>query len=299
MTTQADKLVKPQRFIFDEEMGDQLFRVENHRQGLFDMRLHFHPQYELTLMRGGVGQRVVGDHLSSYSDYDLVLLSPDLPHGWFPDHMVAPMMETQCLVIVFSRESLGPDFLSRVELQPLVQLLNRAVRGLHFPLSIAKQVAREWNALEQAVGLNKVARFLTLIQQLADTPDVQPLASEDYMTGGLQQRQEALASTLLFTLHHESPTPRLAEVAAHVGMSVPTFTRFFKRMTGMSFVRYINGHRLNRARVLLCETTRSVLDISLMAGYENLSHFNRQFLRSTGLTPTEFRAKRLPSGKRV
>ena len=43
---------------------------------------HFHPEYELTLTLNSKGERYIGDTVSEYEDFDLVLLGPNIPHTW-------------------------------------------------------------------------------------------------------------------------------------------------------------------------------------------------------------------------
>ena len=76
----------------------------------------------------------------------------------------------------------------------------------------------------------------------------------------------------------------------HLGMSRATFARFFRRIAGESFVTYLNHWRIQRAAMLLRETQRPVLDIAQHAGYQNLSYFNRKFIRIMGVKPTTYRS---------
>ena len=48
----------------------------------FDYPIHNHPEYELNLIAGMSGTRIVGDSTERYTDYDLVLLGPYLYHKW-------------------------------------------------------------------------------------------------------------------------------------------------------------------------------------------------------------------------
>ena len=51
----------------------------------FDYPIHNHPEYELNLIAGMSGTRIVGDSIERYTDFDLVLLGPYLYHKWDGD----------------------------------------------------------------------------------------------------------------------------------------------------------------------------------------------------------------------
>lgn len=65
--------------------------------------------------------------------------------------------------------------------------------------------------------------------------------------------------------------------------------RFFKEIAGVSPIQYLIERRVESACVMLRDTTRSVLEISMDCGFENVSYFIRQFKRITGKTPRQYR----------
>jgi AraC-like DNA-binding protein len=80
-------------------------------------------------------------------------------------------------------------------------------------------------------------------------------------------------------------------VAAIAGLSPEGFSRFFRRMTGRTFVAWVHEVRIGHACRLLTTTERPVLDVALTSGFENLSNFNRIFRRLRGCTPRDFRRR--------
>lgn len=80
--------------------------------------------------------------------------------------------------------------------------------------------------------------------------------------------------------------PQLAQVA---GLSVYHFSRLFKRATGLSPSQYFIRLRMARARQLLTETARSIIDIGLEVGYSSPSHFSQVFRREVGVAPSAYR----------
>ena len=88
--------------------------------------------------------------------------------------------------------------------------------------------------------------------------------------------------------HLDEEVP-LAELAGLAGMSEFHFSRVFKRAAGLSPARYFIRLRMERARELLGDPTRNILEVGLEVGYSSASHFANLFRRETGLTPTEYR----------
>ena len=83
----------------------------------------------------------------------------------------------------------------------------------------------------------------------------------------------------------------LDEIALNSNMSRTYFCTVFKKLNGLSPWEYIGLKRIQMARKLLEKTSKSILEISLECGFNNISHFNRAFKNATGRKPSEYRSK--------
>ena len=81
----------------------------------------------------------------------------------------------------------------------------------------------------------------------------------------------------------------LDEIASSVGLSKYYFAREFRRITGFSFVAYLNGLRCEKARKLLLLGELSIGEICAACGFENSSYFTRKFKEYSGYTPKDYR----------
>jgi AraC family transcriptional regulator len=81
----------------------------------------------------------------------------------------------------------------------------------------------------------------------------------------------------------------LVRFAREADMSEFHFSRAFKRTTGLTPSQYFINLRLKKARRLLRETNRSVIEIGLDVGYTSPSHFAQIFRREVGISPSEYR----------
>ena len=81
----------------------------------------------------------------------------------------------------------------------------------------------------------------------------------------------------------------LGKMAESVNLSPPYFCYLFKSITGVPPAKYLKSLRLEQAAMLLRTTFLSVKEIVGRVGLSDESHFVRDFKRSYGLTPSEYR----------
>jgi two-component system response regulator YesN len=82
----------------------------------------------------------------------------------------------------------------------------------------------------------------------------------------------------------------IAELAQLVRLSPSRFSHLFKSEMGMPFTQYLKKARMERARKLLAESSMPVKLIALGVGYKDPAHFEREFKKAHGVTPSQYRA---------
>jgi AraC family transcriptional regulator len=81
-------------------------------------------------------------------------------------------------------------------------------------------------------------------------------------------------------------------LAAESAVSTFHFLRIFAQVVGVTPGQYMLRTRLHHAAVGLCRSDDAIAAVALDCGFDDLSTFNRQFRRATGLTPGAYRAQR-------
>ena len=99
-----------------------------------------------------------------------------------------------------------------------------------------------------------------------------------------------VADAVRFAESRLSDPPSLADLARRARMSPYQLDRRIRRVFGMSTGQWQIKQRMDAAERLLRESSLSIVEVALRAGYADQSAFARQFRRSTGLTPREYRA---------
>lgn len=80
------------------------------------------------------------------------------------------------------------------------------------------------------------------------------------------------------------------ELAARAGISVSHFLHLYKKFFGNTFKQDMIAARIRLACYYLRTSDMSVDALALFCGYESSPHFMRQFKRSTGMTPSQYRS---------
>ncbi|GGD89306.1 AraC family transcriptional regulator [Paenibacillus nasutitermitis] len=78
-------------------------------------------------------------------------------------------------------------------------------------------------------------------------------------------------------------------ICSSINMSPYHFTRYFKKITGVTPVQYINQYRVDMAKRLLLEQDISITEIAERTGFCNINYFDKMFKKLTELTPIEYR----------
>jgi AraC family transcriptional regulator len=82
---------------------------------------------------------------------------------------------------------------------------------------------------------------------------------------------------------------KLADLATLLDMSQFHFSHLFKQSLDTSPYQYLLQQRVERAKQLLKQTERSIMDIALDCGFSSHSHLSKQFRQLTGITPKAYR----------
>ena len=104
-------------------------------------------------------------------------------------------------------------------------------------------------------------------------------------------RMPPLVEQACRVVHAEFMQPiAVPEMAKRLGVSEGHLSRTFHHATGLRLVEYIARFRAERAKTLLRETSRPVIEIAFACGFQSLSQFNRVFRAQFGKTPGEVRS---------
>ncbi|GAB2794087.1 AraC family transcriptional regulator [Rhabdobacter roseus] len=261
----------------------------------FDLstRWHYHPELELIYFIEGKTNGVIGDGFREFEAGDLVLLGANFPHVLQPNpeyRQAAPEARPLGLIIQFTEDFLGKDFLQKPEVQALNGLFARARRGLQF--TGAGEVLARLGQMPPQPDSRKLLTLLEVLLQLAETEHYKYLTNQDYYFD-FSRDEERMWRINQYLYTHFAEKISIRDVAQVATMSETAFCRYFKTRTLKSFTKYLNEIRVAYACKLLQKPNYSVTAACFEAGFNNLSYFNRQFRSLVGMNPQAYRKRKL------
>jgi len=93
----------------------------------------------------------------------------------------------------------------------------------------------------------------------------------------------------LFLKKHFQEQDAIGKAVKAAGIPERTLKRRFKAATGLPLIDYLQNVRIEHGKQLLETTALPVEEISVQAGYSDVSFFRRLFKRLVGLTPLTYR----------
>ena len=262
----------------------------------FDFPLHYHEEYELNLILNAEGaKRIVGDHIESIGNIELVLVGPNLYHAWFT-HKCQSERITE-LTIQFHKDLLEDRLLRRNQLSFIKTMFDKAQRGILFAPDAAERLLPRLLALEHKNGFDSVLELFSILQDLSTSRNMRVLSDSTSDTVQFNYNSRRIEKVFEYMNANYSRSITLSEVAKVANMPEASFSRFIRKRIGNTFIDSLNEIRLGHATRMLIDTTHNVAEVAYKCGFNNISNFNRTFKKRKGCTPKEFRGNF--SGNRI
>jgi AraC-like DNA-binding protein len=252
---------------------------------------HFHPEYELVLNLKSYGTRIIGDNVELFDQYDMTFISGNIPHCWNHYKTGGKVPDNYGIAMHFSLSSMGEGFLQQHELHSVRVLLEEGERGISFSVEDAKKAEKHLVDMVNHTGLDKMIDFFSVLKILCSASNRRQLCSENYKLDIDESRNKRMTDVYSFIRENFSKPISLKEISKVARMSPFAFSRYFKKSSGSGFVEYLNQVRTNKACYLLRETEYQIQDIANDCGFMSISNFNKQFRKTVGISPRDYRSQ--------
>jgi len=269
--------------------GKEFVRFQEDSQPFFYDRLHRHPEMQLSCILEGEGKLMVGDYIGTFRPGDIFLLGPDLPHVFRSSddyYEKDAQLSSRAIMLFIDFKTLGPGLEELEEVKLFFENLNGCYKVVP---NDTPQFLMVVKSLEGKTKLDKLMTALKVVQMLMDATDLKRLNLADRMLDLSEREGKRMEKVMRFLVEEYNRPVSLKEIASVANMSKEAFCRFFKVRTRKTFVNYLNELRIDHACQMLLQSDRAIVDIAFASGFQNLSNFNRNFIKQKGITPTAYR----------
>ena len=215
-----------------------------------------------------------------------ILIGSNLPHCGFTDKFTGNKSE---IVIQMKEDFLGNSFFDIPEMKQTRTLFEIARGGVAFYGETKNIVGEKLENLENESDFEQLLSILSVLNELGNSHDYKVLNAEGFSFKTDIGDNDRINIVFNHVRNNFKEEVTLAEIADKAGMTVPSFCRYFKKITNKTFIQFVNEYRLVHASKLLAEQPMSITDVCFESGFNNFSHFNKSFKAFTGQNPSEFR----------
>ena len=269
---------------------DCLFIVERYKTE-FTYPLHNHKEYELNFVENGAGvRRIVGDSVEEIGDYDLVLLCGDnLEHVW--EQGSCQSKQIREITIQFSPDLFSNNFIDKKQFTSIRKMLDRAQKGLSFPLhAVMKVYSTIDSLLKGEPGFYQFVKFLTILYELSICDDARTLSSSSFARSKTVSDSRRVQKVEEYINLHYTENLTLDFLCNRFYISKFYLSRSFENATGKSIYQYVLEKRMIMARQLLISGEKPT-DIFSLCGFGQYSNFYRAFKKYYHMSPMTFLKK--------
>lgn len=262
------------------------------------LSLHWHPEAELCYLREGEVDFYIEDICLHLSAGEAVFIPPNLLHSIRAD------LENEGIywALVFSTDMVvSPADTTRFRkyIQPVSH------NNTRFCLHLSPQVSWQKTVLDDLKRL--------FVQALSDQHSKQGSDSALMIEGLIQviwhslyryhfkqlseqkpqrKTEDQMLEVVRYIHQHFQEDISLSMLAKTAHMSEGQLCRSFKQLTGSTPFTYLKRHRIIKSCELLLDSDKKISEIATLCGFNNISYFNREFIRIIKEKPSVYRKNR-------
>lgn len=143
-----------------------------------------------------------------------------------------------------------------------------------------KNAEQAWKTKQHGMQLKCKAELYNIIYDM----------QHEYFSGYLPKSKHEIIKPAVSYIHkkYTEELLNIADLSSMCGITPEYFRSIFKSFYGISPLCYINNLKITHAKELLETGMFSVTEAAIRSGYNDMSHFSREFKKHTGIIPSEY-----------
>ena len=244
---------------------------------------HSQGSWELSYIIQGHGNRTIGDKTESFTEGDMVLIVPNMPHRWSFESEDT----IENITVIFDNDFITTRLSHIPELKSVMDFFTSLDESLVIGVDTKDAIIPILCGMPDSSDAERILalmRILLLISKATKVNSAGRFACQD-------SKEALLNKARIYVRCNFNRQFRLKDIALHLGMSETGFCNFWKQMTRGRFWDYLIEQRIAAACDLLKAGEHSVSDVCYASGFNDLAYFCKTFKRLKGVTPSEYRER--------
>lgn len=259
------------------------------------LHLHWHDDWEIIYFIRGNAIFYIGSETVKPEPGDLLFVNKGLIHTGFAEDEDP----VEYHAVVFHTALIGNSMADAYHMQ----ITNPYISGksyfpMHLPANdasyppvaaIVKQLIHEYKQKEKGFQLAIRSMLQLLLVQLSRCFQLQGPSGSANPLGA--EQTEKFKELIAYVEQHYPEKLTVQQAAGIVNLSEYHFCRTFKKITGKTFVEYVNLLRINAAEQLLIHSTDPVTEIAFNVGFGSVNYFSQMFRQYKRHSPSQCRKR--------
>lgn len=252
---------------------------------------HWHDEIEIFLVTDGEAGFHINERSYHVKKGDILFIHPDFLHSASvvdkkPFHFMAFVFNTS-LIDSFLNDSIQQNYLSPVYSNDITlkEYLSCDDEWANEVRNLLYKIHDLYMKHEICYELRIKACLFEIWSLLFSHAEVEERIGQkdnDY-------RISRMKSVITYIQDNYAGKITIDDLASITGLCKEQFCRTFKAMTRMSAIDYLNHYRIMQSAELLESSAKNIGEIAGMCGFNNISYFNKIFLKYMHVTPTSYR----------
>ena len=273
-------------------LKEETIRVECWDLDHFFEPIHFHEEFQITLILEGEGSLFVAESVVPFKIGEIYLFGKNLPHV-FRDNRFNFQKKGQKnakAISVFFNQDVVKSALGEIpEAYAIQRLVDFSVYGIKVSAGKISEIKDKLIALTKKNAFDKFILLLDTLGSISNDNNLELLSSSGIPIHNVVENIPKINMVFDHIRKNYGEMITLKQIAELVNMSPTAFCRFFKYKSQKTFSRFLIEVRIANACRLLYQDDLNTAECCYSCGYNNLSNFHKHFKSVTGMTPLEYR----------
>ncbi|MEM8510415.1 MAG: AraC family transcriptional regulator [Bacteroidota bacterium] len=249
---------------------------------------HIHPEYEIVYVKNGAGVLKIGNKTHAYQNGVLVFLGGNIPHSDLGNYEKSNSLE---VVVQFSKEFVNEKLCNFPELVGIIHLIEQSKQVLVFDNSIKSNLSERFERFSLLDNQGKLINLLDILNYLSVNKNRCTRLSSG-VSNEFREKETYRLKKIFEHINKNYQEPIvLNDIAAKVGLTPNSFSRFFKKMTNRRFIDFVNEFKIIKAVEAMNQGSVTIKEIMHISGFNSPSYFAKQFMKYQQTTPSDYLKK--------